>query len=250
MQLAGEPYKLHMQPVRISLYEPGVSSVKNGKFTEDWIVAGLIRTDRFRGESLRMSYTLVLLFLVAFALVILSTPFVKVKYLGPRNQLQTTTIIALTFSLSLISAIIGFSVLDVYIYPRLEHFLDGQLKSIAEQAQRNFNKELTQISAMMSAIGQQDPQSFSPVETDLLREDMKHKHPYLDPDLYFSSVIWLNKDGQQRGNGRLWIAGHRFLVFPNGPISRTPATAERGGSTLRTARERKRSNSGLNPSSR
>ena len=229
VQLAGEPYKLFMQPVRISLYEPGVSSVKNGKFTEDWIVAGLIRTDRFRGESLRMSYTLVLLFLLAFALVILSTPFVKVKYLGPRNQLQTTTIIALAFSLSLISAIIGFSVLDLYIYPRLEHFLDGQLKSIADQAQRNFNKELTQISAMMSAIGQQDPQSFSPVETDLLRQDVKDKHPYLDPDLYFSSVIWLNKDGQQE---RKWTIMDRRTPFFSLP-ERTYFRNARDGRTWR-----------------
>lgn len=189
--LAGREYKLFLYPVQISLYD-SAAMLPQEPLALNWVVGGLIRSDRFHSESLTISYTMVLIFLFILLLVLLSWPFLKVWYLNPKRRLQTSDILALTLAVLMGHPVVSIFLFDLYSYERTGEALDQQLKSLAGEVSKNFRTELTQICALLEELRGQVP-------TKELRTITRPAElPQTDWELpLFERITWVNGNGMQ-----------------------------------------------------
>jgi len=178
----------------------------------EWVLAGLVRTDRFNSESQAISSGIVIGFMFLVLLLGLSWPLIKLWYIGPKDRLTTFDIVFVSASAVLGTAILTFILLDFYSENRLGKDLDLQLKELAGDISTNFDSELVRAYRQLDNLNSK--YKASELETnDINKENKKslfvtypdivdYRDPHKTPYPYFELVAWINNDGRQEAK---WI---------------------------------------------
>jgi hypothetical protein len=193
VRLADEEYALFVQPFHISLRD-----AKLGTTDLDWSLVALTNAARLHRESMTISYTVLLIIVFVFLLIMLSWPFLKLWYLGPRDRLGRSDVRFLSVSALLVSGLVTLFVADACAYPRVEHVLDGHLEQLADRVDGNVRLELL----------------------DALKEARTHTaavHPSENQvkqswNLSFDRVAWVSKGGEQTSK---WTSQEQNTAFIN-----------------------------------
>ncbi|HEU5180794.1 MAG TPA: hypothetical protein VFW45_08375 [Candidatus Polarisedimenticolia bacterium] len=149
LNLGGAPYRLFVQPVRVSLSK-GRPEAPSSESVVNWSLCGLVRKDRFRAESTSLSYTLLIVILFLFITITASWPLVKLWSLQATDRLGIRDGIFISASVLLLTGLAVFFVLDMWSYVQLRGKLDLQLQRFAEEMDKHFHLELTQLTAMLN----------------------------------------------------------------------------------------------------
>ena len=175
--LAGVTYTLYSQPIRLSYpsvpnkVEPADEAVLQGGLrgsnkaedtrtegkelsraksnetpsvpaVEEWIVCGLVQSDRFARDSQAISLTAVLGFAVVLIFLLSLTPFIKLSLIRAKERLWARDGVMLAMCTLLGAALFTLVVLDADYYGfRFHRELDDQLKGVARSMQDNLNEE-------------------------------------------------------------------------------------------------------------
>ncbi|MBI1928810.1 cache domain-containing protein [Candidatus Poribacteria bacterium] len=207
VKLAGTNYKLFLQPVQISLPAktkmgtqtapapaqassalPASEPAKTEAGIVKWAVCGLVQSDQFRSESLAISYMPLIVFISLFLIVVLSWPFLRVWYMGPKERLGVTNVFSLAFSILMGSALLTFLLLDAYTYICLQEQMDDQLQDFAENIRNNFDIELKAVYSQLEDLNKKVPPNEKP-RVKVLTDPITI-YPY------FENVLWADKNGK------------------------------------------------------
>src|SRR5262249_53484933 len=144
-------------PLQISLSAGTKAADKGMSERTVWRIAGLVQKNRLNSESYGISYTIVLLFVFLFLLVIVAWPFLKVLTLGPHDQLARHDVILLCLAAVSTTALVTFFVVDVYRYADLEERVDAQLSNLASDIKCRFDDDLHSLLKAVERIRQTPP---------------------------------------------------------------------------------------------
>lgn len=136
--IAETDYKLFLQPIELSFGK--TSDRSNQKIR--WAAGGLVRTSHLMSESRAVSYTILIVITFLFILVVLSLPFLKVIFMGPKDVLGVADIYFLAFGTLVGSALLTAFLMFTVSYVDLEKKMDGQLESLSDHVSENFQDEL------------------------------------------------------------------------------------------------------------
>ena len=140
VRLADADFKLFIQPVLLSL--PGTTA--NADQGVRWFVCGLVRSDHFLSESAAISYTILIVVIFLLLFVALSTPFLKLLFMGARERLRVAEVYFLFFSALMGGALLTVLLLYGISYVDLGAKMDAQLQELSTQMLENFDAELRQ----------------------------------------------------------------------------------------------------------
>ena len=192
--IAGARYKLYVQPIEIAL------ATRDSENPETlWVVCGLVEAGRFRYQTWAISYTVLIVAAFFAGLLLLSWPFLKLVFIGPKDRLHAAEPYMLAVSVVIAAALLTFFTLFVFTYNARENDLDVQLNNFADSIQNHFQEEVGEALTEINSLDDQRLGPKLPERTLLLEEickqgncDSQNKHyPY------FKTAFWIDADGQQ-----------------------------------------------------
>ena len=223
VDVAGNSYKLFLQPIQISV----PSSNESGNAGVRWVICGLIRSSHLRDETFSVSYTLVISFFFLLIMVLLSVPFLKLRLMGSRDRLTRGNLWSTALSAVLGTSLLTFLLVDSYTYIELGSRLDDQLERLACDIKHNFSKELTRALRQLTQLNERLLNTSQDTDAPAALVDLKNsigrtvlpntgkeakpptyyqKTNLLETELngitapypFFNNVIWIDPSGQQR----------------------------------------------------
>jgi hypothetical protein len=215
--LEGREYRLFSQPLPIR-----VRGAEGGS----WVVVGVVSNGRFAAESVTVSYTLLVLVLAVFLLVLFSIPFLKLNLMGELQRVRLADIILLGVSMLCIISIVTIIALDVVAYRRTRLAADAQLRRLGSDIKRHMKSEVTLAFDALAAL-----------EKSALRDangpvpDKERKLPELLAYPYFESFTRINDKGDQVS--KWWMGSNPVSSTSVGDRAyfRTALTGQGWGST-------------------
>lgn len=135
--IAGTRYKLYAQPISIALQTKGSESAESL-----WVICGLVEASRFRYETWAISYIILIVSAFFAGLLVLSWPFLKLIFVGPKDRLRMVEVYILAAAIMITGSLLTFFILFGVSYRQLENELDNQLSGLSENFQTNFDTEL------------------------------------------------------------------------------------------------------------
>ncbi len=205
--VAGARYKLYAQPIDIALQ---TKDSKDDKETL-WVICGLVDAGRFRYQTWAISHTVLIVSAFFAGLLLLSWPFLKLIFIGPKDRLRVAETLMLAVSVVIASALVTFFFLFGLTYTQIERKLDRQLFSLANKFQQNFQAEVGNVlkeidildCARIDADGVSEPKR-PPTDKELLRtnflRDMCPRGKCTaenNPYPYFKTIFWVDEAGLQ-----------------------------------------------------
>jgi hypothetical protein len=210
--LAGSRYKLYAQPIEITLRTEDSQNAETL-----WVICGLVEASRFRYQTWAISHTVLIVSAFFAGLLLLSWPFLKLIFIGPKDRLRVAEALMLAVSVVIAGSLLTFFFLFGITYKQLEFKLDKQLFALATNFQNNFHQEvgraLKQIETLDSERqnpSKQNSQQHSQqqeknksqdgtLRTNLLTDICERgdcdqeKNPYP----YFKMAFWVSDIGKQ-----------------------------------------------------
>jgi hypothetical protein len=144
-------YRLFAQPVRIALIDQYSNSSSD---TKDWMLVGLVDAKKFNAEARAISRFYMSQMAFIFFIFLFSIPFIKLYFIGKREELRAKDLIQCTFSFFALTGLISFWLLSLYSDWKDLNDLDRALKPLAQTMEKNLYAELKNIidqSEMISA---------------------------------------------------------------------------------------------------
>jgi hypothetical protein len=181
--VGGDSYIQYLQPVCISL----AIETKEGSC---WMVGGLRSTDQFRAESLALESPHLVFLSLLVTFVALALPFLRVRFMGPRERLPVRNVLALGASLLVGGGVAGVCLADLAHYQNLADTLDAQMEAVANRLEDNFNKEIER--ALLELRSRSDQFRTMPTQGDQVQIEPGMNYPFLQ------MVSWVDASGQQR----------------------------------------------------
>lgn len=229
---------------------------------EEWVLCGLVRSDRFKSDSLAISYNYIIWFTIILLALLLTYPLVRLRFAGPKERVRAWDGVLLAISSFLGAGLAAFVLSDLYYhYHEFQSDAEEQLKCFAEQINEHFKTEVdliwqqlgdfekqlgdfeknnTQLSEGLSTISEQPstPKECTggPISSRLLiscrtnildaGEQTTGNRSLSASEVqypYFQFVFWDDEDAYQRIK---WSAGPRITPFINLARARVPYYAE------------------------
>jgi hypothetical protein len=147
-------YRLFAQPVRIALIDQYSDRLPD---TKDWMLVGLVDAKKFNAEARAISRFYMSQMAFIFFIFLFSIPFIKLYFIGKREELRAKDLMQCTFSFFVLTGLISFWLLSLYSDRKDLNDLDGALKPLAQTMEKNLYSELKNIidqSEMISADSQ------------------------------------------------------------------------------------------------
>jgi hypothetical protein len=219
IQVAGASHKLFLQPIGLTLS----ATTDRNKQEVRWVVCGLTRNDHLREETFAVSYTLLITFVFAVLLAVLSWPLLKLKLMGPKDRLRRFDFGLTMFSGLMGTALVTFILLDVHTYLSLNYAIDENIKKLSNTIRSNFREELIDAleelrqlnkeimtakpaenratSSISTRRNSSEPKSIDSSSSsffwrpEILADYVDWK---ADPYPYFNNATWTDPKGQQR----------------------------------------------------
>ncbi len=132
-------YKLFVQPVRIAL----MGQQKGDETTVmEWMLVGLVDASRLNADARAISRFFISQWTFIFFLVLFSIPLIKLNFIGEREELKRSDVIMTIFSIFVLSGVLTFWLLSYYSDRSDLEEMDGALKPLAENMERNLYQEV------------------------------------------------------------------------------------------------------------
>ncbi len=197
--LEGREYRLFSQPLPIRV---------RGADGGSWVVVGVVANGRFAAESVTVSYTLLVLVLAVFLLVLFSIPFLKLNLSGELQRVRLSDIILLGVSLLCAISIITILALDVAAYRRTRLQSDAQLRRLASDIRRHMKNEVSLAYDALVALDQSRAMRGANGRV----PDSVRNEPAVKAYPFFESFTRINADGDQVGK---WWMGSKEIGSTN-----------------------------------
>ena len=136
--IAGTRYKLYAQPISIALQTKGSDNAESL-----WVICGLVEASRFRYQTWAISYIILIVSAFIAGLLVLSWPFLKLIFIGPKDRVRMVEVYILAAAIIVTGSLLTFFILFVVSYRQLESELDNQLSALSDNFQTNFETELS-----------------------------------------------------------------------------------------------------------
>jgi hypothetical protein len=182
--IAGTRYKLYAQPISIALQTKGSENAESL-----WVICGLVEASRFRYQTWAVSYIILIVCAFIAGLLLLSWPFLKLIFIGPKDRVRMVEVYILAAAIIITGSLLTFFILFGVSYWQLENELDNQLSALSDNFQTNFDTELS------SALTELDKLDCQHYVTGLM--------PYTCKDGHCSDSVFQNLDGKCKE----WSAG-------------------------------------------
>jgi hypothetical protein len=191
---AGNTYQLFSQPVRIWL----PNSPTGGEILSFGIY-GLWDEERFEDASRRIPYsTLIWASLVAIALLSLSWPLFKLRYMGSTERFNAVDGWLLVLAVSLASASVTLMLLNASYISHAQDDVDQNLKVLGTEIKDHLQDEMRLASKQLGRFSRNIPKAI--LQSRLVPSYLKaNVDPGANPLIYpyFADASWLDCNGQQ-----------------------------------------------------
>jgi hypothetical protein len=221
--VAGARYKLYEQPIEIALRTKDTSASATL-----WVICGLVEASRFRYLTWAVSHTVLIVTAFFAGLLILSWPFLKLIFIGPKDRLRFAETLMLAVSVVIAGSLLTFFFLFGVSYLQLESQLNQQLIDLAKNFQDNFKQE---VEAALRQIDNLDARrSGSLKDTQTKKSDAEKQldnqiqtnhlnsicpggvcDPRQNPYPYFKMISWVDNTGMQVSKWSINSQITRFL---------------------------------------
>jgi len=190
VHLAGDDYKLFMQPFRLSPTEGDVTD------SGDLVICGLWRTDRLHSDSFALPYSAVIWFgLLCAAAGSFAWPFLKISYMGRTERLRRTDGWLLVLSMFLGATSGTLIVLNAAYSSEVSEAIDHDLRELSVAIKANVKSEVSKAYDQLIALDK-DPDverlasgEWAPQPNILSTKSLGYP--------YFDIAFWTDKDGKQ-----------------------------------------------------
>jgi hypothetical protein len=200
--LDGREYRMFSQPMSVRVGPPA-GLVPNGHSAEaQWVVVGVVSSGRFTGESMAISYTLLIAVMAVFLLLLFSVPFLKISLLGPMQRVRFGDILLLGISLLCATAVVTIILFDTLAYRRTRAFADAQLRHLASDIKRHLSSEILHADQVLTMLERTPKNNGVNPLPDEYRKDAVATYPF------FESFARIGTDGVQR---QKWQMDKRVL---------------------------------------
>ncbi len=145
LTIAGSKYKIFSQPLRM----PASLTVTNGP----WVMVGLTTVDRFRKESMKISYDVLIVFVFLIFAVSLSWPLLKLLFIGPNDELRPIEVLFIILAGFLGSSLMTLLVVNFFCFKSsLVDEMNGQLASFAATVDAHLHREIVDGIAQLDSL--------------------------------------------------------------------------------------------------
>jgi len=218
VHLANSDYRLFLQPVRVTL--PAVRGEAVPPAVR-WTAIGLVSEERLLSSSFTTSPLLLFLLVAVFPAALVSWPFLKLRYIGPRQRFHRLDAVALVFATLFGTSLATFVLLDGLFISRLTVEIDGQLETLSGELRTHFHDELIHAHRQLTAAtdhygetvealraaktasngtpieGETSLTTLAEVEVAVERLFLDDGHPVPLIYPYFHSLFWIDENGRQ-----------------------------------------------------
>ena len=146
---AGRRYKLFVRPlhVRLDRLSAGTQDLE-----EEWRIAGLVASDRFRSASLAIHYGLLATAVFVSFGLLLAYPLFEVRFLGSRDSLGRIRVSRLFLSVVLFTSLATLGMTDCWGYGSARSVTDEQLDTLGRRIKDAFLEEKQQLDAVAERL--------------------------------------------------------------------------------------------------
>jgi hypothetical protein len=147
-----QEYLAFVRPMKLdyaTLTQPGE--------TPTWYVVGITTTSEFNASRFVVPRWWMAIFLLALALFVLSTPYLKLRLLGPRDLIRASTVTLTVISMLFTVMITTIMLLNLSSYLLTENNIREQLHSSSQLLAKAFATELDTKKAALKKIASQGP---------------------------------------------------------------------------------------------
>jgi hypothetical protein len=192
-------YHIFVQPVRIALvdqYTPGKPR------TKEWMLVGLVDQKIFNAQARQISPLIMAQGAFVFFIFLFSIPFIKLYFIGAREELRAKDVLQCTFSFFILTGLITFWILSIYSDRRDRGELDDALVPLAESIESNLEDEIRLIveqSKAFSADSMLTNSGGKLITAYLKEEDSISLGAIQDMSYpYFNQFSWIDRNGMQK----------------------------------------------------
>lgn len=145
LPIASQKYKVFVQriPLPVGIYSR--DSAAPWRCDQDWQVVGFMSASRFSGATMQISPAIVLVAICFVVFGLLSLPILKVRFLGPREELRHIDVIILAFSVLVCSALATFALGYYAMHESIADNTENQLDSLSVQIRNHLHEELARL---------------------------------------------------------------------------------------------------------
>ncbi len=194
VKLADIRYKCYVQPAPF-FFEPAAKPGTAG----EWTLAAFIEANRFRKESMAISYNLIILFIFFVLFSAVSWPLLKLWKMGPHERYRVADVIFLFLFLTVGTSLLSISLMDAYSYISMRSQFDSQLKQFAVTITSHFRTEIDHALQQLQQLNQlrsMQPPNAEQLRLNLLQSRMLPDSAFVYP--HFEMVFWSDSTGMQQ----------------------------------------------------
>jgi hypothetical protein len=206
--LGGADYVLFTQPYTFD--RAVVTTGKQSKQGEQWIVCGLVSASRFRYDVSAVSISTVLVAIALALLALCCWPFLRIALIDPSQPLTITDVVLISICTLAGSAVITLALLDAFAYQSISHTAGDQLEQfsrrvnndfgdnvsrameVLETAERETSAEAHRLAGADKAAGATTTTRTQLLPQTLMTSEEAGLYPYID------SIAWIDDDGMQQ----------------------------------------------------
>lgn len=195
--LGNTRYKMYTQPVRIS-YLGDLPELHSAP-SIDWELVGLVEAEKFEAASREISHFRITLFIYLVFVVLISLPFIKLRYIGEREELKKNDLLLGLFAILLGAGGLTFFLLTLFAESKDVGILNHSLKKFATEIEENFHGEIDQALSQVEHFqenffwqGNENRKTSVLFDPDY-RVTASEKLPYP----FFNQIAWIAGNGEQ-----------------------------------------------------
>jgi len=207
-RIAGETYKVFMQPLRvpIAMYCRERRGSRDWRLEERWYVVGLLPASRFRTMSMAIPPSVALLTIGVIALALCCFPLLKVRFMGPRDELTFRDLAQLSFTMVVGASLATFGVFYFLLHEQEADRTEAGLDSLSTRISYQFGRELNELDTTLVWMTRARLHEQKDAGR-LLQDDSTHA-PVME------MAYWMNSEGKQTSK---WTI--RTFTTPNIKVS-------------------------------
>ncbi|HEV7516182.1 MAG TPA: cache domain-containing protein, partial [Thermoanaerobaculia bacterium] len=199
IDISGNRYDLFVNPLRLP-----VARAKADEGLSPWLVCGLVKSSRFRAESLALPRMPLVAFVALVGILLLGWPLLKLGSMDPWEHLSRLDLIWLGTSLYCLPALLALGLWGGWHLYGLQHLVDDDLRGLAARIDDNLAREIAAYEGLLADVDR----SAGPA-VDRLARNPAPSPAELAPDglprslaptlsrLPFANVYWVRRDGCQ-----------------------------------------------------
>ena len=206
--LAGADQMVFVQPVSLALGGGAPAADNADPATGGWRLCGIISAERFRDQTLKMSYEVIVQVVSLALLLVVSWPLLDWSSIAPGGSVSRVRLAGVAWASVLLFGLLTTFLLDQLASAQLRRELDRQLAGLAGEIQSHFGRELDAVLAQLEDFHERYRPDDAPAGipdgdrllTGLLGADdcLEWAAPETIAYPFFEMVFWADPQGRQQ----------------------------------------------------